>query len=641
VHDPRAEISRRLAQRREAVLKLDGRDAAIARARLAAFGAMLALGWLALGAHRVSGWWLLAPLAAFVALAALHDRVFQARSRMRRAIAFHERALGRLDGRFAGTGTSGDAFADPAHPYAQDLDLFGRGSVFELICAARSLAGEERLAAWLLEPAPPDVLRPRQRAVAALAPRLDLREDLAVLGEDVRAAVDARALAAWGEEPSLVEPWLLPASLALAGAALAATLAWIAGLGPLPLVAVLLGEWGFARSLRGPVLRVLAGVERPAAELRVLSLLLGRLEREPLDDPRLASLQAALVASGARASSGIARLERTVSRMEWAKNQFFAPIAFALAWTPLHAGLVERWRRANGGRIRSWLDAAAELEALSSLAGYAYEHPEDPFPEVVDAGPERRALLDGDALRHPLLPGAVPNDVRLGDGHPRVLLVSGSNMSGKSTYLRTTGVNVVLALAGAPVRATRLRLTPLRVGATLRIQDSLQAGRSRFYAEITRLKQLSDLAEGGAPLLFLLDEILHGTNSHDRRIGAEAIVRGLVAKGAIGVVTTHDLALTELAGRAQGQPDEAAPAPQGAPNNERGFAAGTDLERAGGPGGREGEARVSPRYDIPLANAHFEDQVRDGEIAFDYRLRPGVVAHSNALALMRAVGLRL
>jgi DNA mismatch repair ATPase MutS len=155
-------------------------------------------------------------------------------------------------------------------------------------------------------------------------------------------------------------------------------------------------------------------------------------------------------------------------------------------------------------------------------------------------------------------------------------------------------VNVVLALAGAPVRAARLRLSPLRVGATLRIQDSLQAGRSRFYAEITRLKELADLAAGGVPLLFLLDEILHGTNSHDRRIGAEAVVRGLAAKGAIGIVTTHDLALTELAGR-------------------------------------EGS----------LSNAHFEDQVRDGEIAFDYRLRPGVVSHSNALALMRAVGLEL
>ena len=217
MHDPHAEISRRLAARRGSVLRLDRRDAAVAWGRLAAFGTALALGWLAYGAHRLSAWWLVAPLVAFVALAVLHDRVLSARSRMRRAIAFHERALERLEGRFAGAGTPGDAFADPAHPYALDLDLFGRGSLFELLCAARTRPGEERLAAWLLAPAQPDELRARQRAVAALAPQLDLREDLAVLGDDVRASVDARALDAWGEERPLVEGWLLPASLALAG----------------------------------------------------------------------------------------------------------------------------------------------------------------------------------------------------------------------------------------------------------------------------------------------------------------------------------------------------------------------------------------------------------------------------------------
>jgi len=614
VISPRDEISRRLAARREEVLRHDRRDRGVAWARLAVFAAALAGGWLALATRALSLAWLLVPLAVFVVLAVLHDRVFAARERARRAIAFHERALGRLDGRFAGTGTAGEAFADPSHPYAQDLDLFGRGSLFELLCAARTRPGEERLASWLLAPAAPEPLRARQRAVAALAPRLDLREDLAVLGDDVRAAVDARSLAAWGEEGAFVEPWLLPASLALAAAAALAGAGWAAGLtGPIPFLAVLLGEWGFARTLRDPIARVLGGVERPAAELRVLALLLARLEREPLDDPRLRELQGALRGAGAPASARISALVATVTRLEWARNQLFAPIAFALAWTPLHAALVERWRRGSGREIRRWLDATAELEALSSLAGHAYEHPAEPFPEILDLGPDRAAVLRGEALRHPLLPGAVPNDVALGLGGPRVLLVSGSNMSGKSTYLRTAGVNAVLALAGAKVHAGRLALTPLRTGATLRIQDSLQAGRSRFYAEITRLKALADVAGGDVPLLFLLDEILHGTNSHDRRIGAEAIVRGLVAKGAIGLVTTHDLALTELA----------------------------EPQRAGSAGGREPEGPVAPWHEGLLANAHFEDQVRDGEIAFDFKLRPGVVGHSNAIALMRAVGLEV
>jgi DNA mismatch repair ATPase MutS len=166
-------------------------------------------------------------------------------------------------------------------------------------------------------------------------------------------------------------------------------------------------------------------------------------------------------------------------------------------------------------------------------------------------------------------------------------------MSGKSTLLRTVGVNAVLALAGAPVRASRLTISPLALGATLRIQDSLQAGTSRFYAEIQRFRHIMDLTAGNRPVLFLLDEILHGTNSHDRALGAEAIVRGLLERGAIGLVTTHDLALSAVA---------------------------------------DG---LAPR----AANVHFADELKDGQMFFDYRIRAGVVRKSNALELMRAVGL--
>ncbi|ACG73677.1 DNA mismatch repair protein MutS domain protein [Anaeromyxobacter sp. K] len=597
MNDPSALLRARHAERTARVARLDRADAWVARARLAVAIAAVATAVLVFGTHALQVRWLALPAAAFVALVVVHDRVFHARDRARRAVAFHQAGLDRIEGRFAGHGTAGERFADPAHPYAEDLDLFGAGSLFELLCAARTRAGEDRLAAWLRAPADSAEVRARQAAVQELAPRLDLREDLAVLGEDVRAAVEPARLAAWGEAPRLLPAFVVPAALALALAAVATAWAWGAGYGPVPFLAALLAGWAFGRALRGTIAGVLGGVGRPAAELRVLALLLARLEREPFTGPRLLRLQEMLgVGSqgGGRASARIARLERLASRVEWAHNQAFAPVAFALQWTPLHAALVERWRAAHGGAVRGWLEAVADLEALSSLAGYAFEHPADAFPEVVDPGAEPRALLDGDAVRHPLLAAAVANDVRLGGDAPAVLLVSGSNMSGKSTYLRTVGVNVVLALAGAPVRAARLRLTPVQLGATLRIQDSLQAGKSRFYAEITRLKQLMDLAGGRFPLLFLLDEILHGTNSHDRRIGAEAVVRGLVARGALGLVTTHDLALTELAGQ-----------------------------------------------DGALGNAHFEDQVQGGEIAFDYRLRPGVVGHSNALALMRAVGLRV
>jgi hypothetical protein len=590
---PWDEIRTRLAARREAVAREDRRDARLAGARLAVFAAALALAWLSLARDLLSAWWLALPAATFVLLVVRHDRALRARARARRAVAFHEAALARIEERWAGAGEPGDGLAPPDHLYAHDLDLFGRGSLFELLCAARTRPGAERLAAWLLSPADPDEVRARQGAVRDLSPRLDLREDLAVLGDDVRAAVDAGALARWGEAPPILPGWLGPAGLAVAAASLAGAAAWGAGLtGGLPLAGSLLAAWGVGRIARGALARVLGGLERPAREMEVLALLLARLEEEPFEDARLRGLRAALC-EPARASARIAALRRRSASLEWAMNQLFAPVAFALAWRPLHGVAVERWRLREGRRLRRWLEAVADLEALSSLAGYAHEHPGDPFPEV-DGAPGAR--LEGEALRHPLLPAGacVPNDVDLGGGGARALLVSGSNMSGKSTYLRTVGTNVVLALAGAPVRAARLRLSPLSVGATLRVQDSLQAGRSRFYAEITRLREVWALAGGPRPALFLLDELLHGTNSHDRRIGAEAVLRGLLARGAIGLVTTHDLALTAL-----------------------------------------------PGEDGALANAHFEDQVRDGEVSFDYRLRPGVVAHSNALALMRAVGLEV
>jgi DNA mismatch repair ATPase MutS len=252
----------------------------------------------------------------------------------------------------------------------------------------------------------------------------------------------------------------------------------------------------------------------------------------------------------------------------------------------------ERWRHAHGHAVRSWLRVIGEIEAVVCFANYSYEHPHDPFPEFIQ---DDAALFDGIEIGHPLVPAArcVRNSVRLADGK-RVFLVSGSNMSGKSTLLRTVGVNAVLAMAGAPVRAQGLRLTALHVGASIRITDSLQDGSSRFYAEITRLRKLFDLAgDGGASLLFLLDELLEGTNSNDRRIGAEGIVHALLNRGAIGLVSTHDLALADIGGSLNGQ----------------------------------------------LCNVHFQEEFEHGRMLFDYKLRAGVVTKSNGLALMRSIGL--
>jgi hypothetical protein len=552
--------------------------------------------------------WAAVPGAAFVVLIVAHERLLRALERRKRAARFYERALARLDGAWAGAGEGGAKYLDPAHSYARDLDLFGKGSLFELLCTARTHIGEDTLARWLLTPAAPDAVRARQQAVEELRERVDLREELAILAEEARTGVDPASLAAWGEASPLLAKggrarvWALTvAGLAGASAFLlsnAASLglihlpgAAIAGLRDFFLVALVLNCF-FLYRFHQRVGQVVQAVDEAAHELKLLSGTLVRLERESFHSPLLAALRTSLDAEGDPPSKRLARLDRLTEYLD-SRDHVLVRIAEPFVfWTTHLAFAVEEWRRGSGTAVRRWLTALGEIEALCSLAGYAFEHPSDPFPEFAESGP----MLEAEGVAHPLIAEdrVVRNDVRLG-GALRVMIVSGSNMSGKSTLLRTLGVNAVLAQAGAPVRARRLRLSPLAVGASILVTDSLQGGISRFYAEILRLRQILDLTAGPLPVLFLVDEFLHGTNSHDRRIGAEALVRGLVERGAVGLITTHDLALADIVE--------------------------TLGERA--------------------SNVHFEDRIEDGRICFDYVLRPGVVRKSNAIELMRSVGLEI
>lgn len=615
---PAEEYARRLEDRRRRTTQLAWQERLAGNSRVLVFLAGLALLLLAFGAHWLSGWWLLLPILLYSVLLFHHERVTRAWHRSRRAVAFYENGLARLHDDWKGRGQNGARFQDDTHPYAGDLDLFGAGSLFELLCTARTRTGEDTLASWLLHAADPEEIRARQAAVAELRPLLDLREDLALLGSDVPAGVDFNALAAWGaESPLLTAQWPRWIALLLGSLTTIALAGWLLTLfglldhttpfgrfflemRSLPFAILLLIQLGFAGWFFGRVQRVLAAVERRGRDLALLSSVLARLEEATFTAPRLRELREALDTTahphGGRhvpPSERIAQLGNLLDLLHSRRNQLFMPLAYLLMWGTQMAHAIEQWRAIAGPAIARWLNVVGEFEALCSLAAYGYENPDDPFPEIVaEGGP----CFDGEELGHPLLPLArcVRNDLHLTDGL-RVLIVSGSNMSGKSTFLRTVGINAVLALAGAPVRATRLRLSPLAVGATLRIQDSLQQGRSRFYAEILRVRQIVDLTRGPLPLLFLLDEIFAGTNSHDRRQGAAAIVAGLVETGALGMVTTHDLSLTHIAEQL----------------------------------GRR------------AANVHFADHFEHGEMKFDYRLRPGVVDHSNALALMRAVGLRV
>lgn len=536
------------------------------------------------------------PVLAYLILMIRHQKVIRAIGHYRRAVTYYENGLARLDDQWIGRGVTGENLAVAGHPYAADLDIFGQGSLFELLCRARTRAGEGRLASWLLAPASPATIRIRQQAIAELRERLDLREDLALLGDDVRSAIDDRELVKWGEAATTPVSPLVPLIAAILGlTTLTAVILWIAqGYRTFALGAILI-EAIFIFIYRQRVGLVIAAVDRPGRDLGLLAGILTRIEAEPLNAGPLAEIRRRLEVDGEPPSRQIGRLSRLIEILDSTRNQFFAPFAFVLLVPTQIALAIERWRIRSGKSIAPWIEAVAELEALSSLAGFAFENPDHVFAEMVEES-SAGAVYEARGLGHPLLPAArcVRNDIALG-GAQQVLIVSGSNMSGKSTMMRTIGINAVLAFAGAPVRARQLRLSPLSIGASIQIQDSLQGGASRFYAEITRLKQIVELTRGERPLLFLLDEILSGTNSHDRRIGAEAIIRGLVERGAIGLTTTHDLALTRMV----------------EPLGER------------------------------AANVHFEDHLEDGKMVFDYRMQPGIVTHSNALELMRAVGLEV
>lgn len=551
------------------------------------------MAWVSFRGHSLSPWWLALPVIAFVSIAVYHSRILRSRELAQRAAAFYQRGLARVEDRWAGSGETGDRFNDPHHVYAADLDLFGKGSLFQLLSNARTRMGEETLAKWLLSPATLEQIRERHAAVCELRDQLDLREDLAVLGEDVGVGIHPEELLKWAESVNQMKPvwirWLAPL---LAVLAVAAAVVW-AGWGmAAPFVLIVVIEAVLTYWLKKSLEKVLHGTEHAFRDLDLLSGVLARLEAHAFQAPRLQALQQELLSSGVPSSQAIARLRTLVDRINSRHNIFVRIIDAPLMYSVQVAFAAERWRKAHGPSLRLWMDAVGQIEALLSLATYSFEHPADPLPVFSDGA----ASFDAEELGHPLVSAAtcVRNPVGFG-GETRVLLVSGSNMSGKSTLLRAVGLNVVLAMAGAPVRARRLQLTPLQVGGSIRINDSLQEGSSRFYTEITRLRQIFDLAGGDPPLMFLLDELLQGTNSKDRRIGAEGIVRALVNRGAIGLVSTHDLALTDI----------------------------------GGPVERH------------LHNVHFQDELKNGRMTFDYKLREGIVTKSNGLELMRSIGLEV
>jgi len=592
--DPRQEYSNRLALRLQTLAAKDRLHARIGNLKLVVVLTGILLAYLSLSKDLFSGYWVVALLGVYLALALAHELVIRAKTRASAAAGYYRQGIARIEDRWPGTGQSGDRFRTEDHVYAEDLDLFGKGSLFELLSTARLPMGENRLADWLRRPSPKPVVLARQELLAELREKLDLREDLAIAGENLRVRLDPESLIGWAERaPELPGSVWRGVVLALAMAAIATGVYYFLTSIVWPVLLVLVLE-GFLRwRLRKKAKAVIEGVSCNAEGLVLFSSILELFEKEPFTSSELQKLCRPLKQSPMPASPVIRRLARIVYWIDARHSLLAHLVDLPFLYTLQVAFAAEAWRRRWGARMRAWVDITAEMEALLSLATYSFEHPADPFPELAE---ESSLAFIGEDLGHPLIPNAkcVRNSVRL-DRDTRVMLVSGSNMSGKSTLLRTMGINAVLAMAGAPIRGKTLRLSPLSVGTSIRRTDSLKQGRSGFYTEILQIRRVCKLAVNSTALLFLFDELLEGTNSKDRRIGAEGLLKTLLNRRALGVVTTHDLALTEITVSANGL----------------------------------------------VRNMHFEDQVKDGKMHFDYRLREGLIAKSNALELMRLMGFEI
>ena len=553
--------------------------------------------------------YLLVPVGILLVLFAFHERTLKALRQNASVRRMYEAGVGRLEDRWTGQGDTGERYLqaatgslihpDPgAHPYARDLDLFGSGSMYELLCTARTSVGQDLLAKWLLEPADIEEIHRRQEAVRELALLLDFRERMTVAAsaiEQKRRRVAAAAsfsnpLISWSQSKDLVDRKLRWPALVLALLWSASVVAWLRfGFGLVALGMSVLNATLVYR-YRSSVGRSVEAIEGACHDLDLLADLLAVVEKESFTSEKLTTLQQQLHMGGAGASAALSSLSKRCDWLFSNDNWFVKIVSPFVFWKQQCVFLIEDWRARYGPALGSWVSVIGEIEALNALAVYFYENPDDVFAVFTDEAP----LFEAEDFSHPLLPRkqAVANSLRL-DRELRLVVISGPNMAGKSTFIRSIGVNAVLAQAGAPVRAKSMRLSRLTVAASICILDSLQGGLSRFYAEIMRLKHIDALSRLSPPLLFLLDELLSGTNSHDRRSGTESMVRSLVARGAIGLVTTHDLALAEI---------------------------------AAGMGSH-------------AANFHFEDSYENGELHFEYKLSPGIVQTSNALQLMRSIGL--
>lgn len=494
---------------------------------------------------------------------------------------------------------AGGPYTDPGHPYSLDLDIFGPYSLFQYLNRSTTAVGAERLARWLQAPAPTNEVQQRQRAVAALAPQVEWRQTLQAIGANLNDELRYRdQLLGWLEAAPVVAGrpwlrrslWLVPLLMSGVVAGLFLGLPWGVALLFLLVPGLILRQHTEA------VNRLHAHTAYAGGVLNRYSALIAHVESADFQEPRLQQLQAAFRGEHAVASTAIRQLAYAISQLDVRYNIFAILLEFSLLWSLQWAYRLDRWKAAHRAALPAWFEALAELEALLSLGNLHYNQPDWCFPALTDA-PE----LTAEALGHPLIRNSirVTNEIQM-PTHGHIHLITGSNMAGKSTWLRTVGINIVLALAGAPVCARQLRLPQLQVYTSMRTQDALHESTSSFFAELKRLKFIIEAVEDptktdGRPVFFLLDEILKGTNSRDRHTGAKALIRQLIRSRGAGLIATHDLELAVM-------------------ENE----AGSQVE-----------------------NWAMEVKTSGENLVFDYKLQRGVSQSFNATHLMRAMGIAI
>jgi len=538
-------------------------------------------------------WGLAVCVLAFLAMIHFHEKLKRRREEAKRAVAFYRLGLDRINDAWSGKGDGEDPLPDKQHLYADDLDLFGTGSIFELINICRTHLGKESLAHIFKNTVNAKEIVERQEAVKELAPRVELRERTARL-EDRLGESKFTAFETWTTLPRMFFPKHLLIGALLALFAVVGVLLMIyveQGFIKLTLFVAIFGQYLFSRKMRPVYEKLTLSLDRFHKQLKLLVALMKEYEKETFDSKKMSALQADLKSETGFASQQFKKLDFWVAFMDHCmRNQFVILFAMLLQLNVLVLYYIDKWRCENGSHVLTWLKALGECEAMTALSAYAYENPDNIFPNIKN---KEELLFEAKDLGHPLLPKneCVRNDIEMNQ-QTRLLIVSGSNMAGKSTFLRTIGCNGVLAYTGAPVRAKELTISPMAFGMTLKIQDSLQDGQSRFYSEIDRIRRIRDLMDGDFPVMFVLDELLSGTNSHERLIGSEALLRQFLKKHSLGLVTTHDLALTDL---------------------------GKSLDQA--------------------KNIYLAEKWSEGKPDFEYKIYEGVQKQGNALQWMRALGL--